>query len=104
MKKPENVKKVAVLGCGFIGFSFAIVFSRKGIEVNMYNRKSDTLDTVKDKIREQFEFLKDEGIVDEQLIHESMARIHTFDNLKEAVKGVDYVQEALPEILELKQN
>jgi L-gulonate 3-dehydrogenase len=104
MKKPDEIKKVAVLGCGLIGFSFAIVFSRKGLEVNMYNRKSQSLDTVKDKIREQFEFLKDEGIVDQELIGSSMARIHTFDDLAEALKGVDYIQEALPEDLALKQD
>jgi 3-hydroxyacyl-CoA dehydrogenase len=33
-----------------------------------------------------------------------MGRIHTFDDLEEALKGVDYVQEALPEDLELKQD
>lgn len=104
MKKPEEIKKVAVLGCGFIGFSFAIVFSRKGLEVNLYNRKSQSLDTVMDRIREQYEFLKDEGIIDAELIETSMARIHTFDNLAEAVKDVDYVQEAMPEDLELKQD
>ncbi len=104
MKRPEEIKKVAVLGCGFIGFSFAIVFSRRGLEVNMYNRKSQTLDTVRDRIREQFEFLKAEGIVDGELIEASMARIHTFDDLTEALKGVDYVQEALPEDLALKQD
>ena len=104
MKKPEKIKKVAVLGCGLIGFSFAIVFSRKGLEVNIYNRKSQSLDTVKDKIREQFEFLKDEGVVDQELIESSMARIHTFDDLAEALKDVDYIQEALPEDLALKQD
>lgn len=104
MKKPEEIKKVAILGCGFIGFSFAIVFSRKGLEVNMYNRKSKTLDIVKDKIREQYEFLREEGIIDAGLIETSMARIHTFDDLEEAVKDVDYVQEAMPEDLELKQD
>jgi len=104
MKRPEEIKRVAVLGCGFIGFSFAIVFSRRGLEVNMYNRKSRTLDTVMDRIREQFEFLKAEGIVDADLIEASMARIHTFEDLTEALKDVDYVQEALPEDLELKQN
>jgi L-gulonate 3-dehydrogenase len=103
MKKPEEIKKIAVLGCGFIGFSFAILFSRKGLEVNLYNRPSQTLDTVKDRIREQFDFLKTEGIVDADMIETCMAHIHTFDNLGDAVREADYVQEALPEDLALKQ-
>jgi len=104
MKKPNEIKKVAVVGCGFIGLSFAIVFSRKGLEVNMYDSVSQSIDTVKDRIREQFEFLKDEGIIDEDLIELSMNRIHTFNILMEAVEGVDYIQEAVPEDLNLKQN
>ncbi len=104
MKKPEDIKRVAILGCGFIGFSFAIVFSRKGIEVNMYNRRSKTLETVKERIKEQLQFMKEEGIIEEQLIKEALSKIHTYDNLDEALKGVDYVQEAMPEVLELKQD
>lgn len=104
MKKPQEIKKVAVLGCGFIGFSWGVVFSRNGIEVNMYNRKSKSLDTVKDKIMEALTFLKDEGMIDANTVRESMNRIKIFDNLTEALDGVDYVQEALPEDLELKQD
>lgn len=104
MKKPNEIKKVAVLGCGFIGFSYAIVFSRKGLEVNMYDSMSQSLDTVKDKIREQYKFLEDEGLIDAALIEAAMARIHTFSNLAEALRDVDYVQECVPENLELKQN
>ena len=104
MKKVKDIKRVTIIGCGFIGFSFAIVFSRKGIEVNMYNRKSKTLNTVKERIKEQFQFMKDEGIIEQRLIKESLERIHTYDNLEEALKGAEYVQEAMPEILELKQD
>jgi 3-hydroxyacyl-CoA dehydrogenase len=104
MKKPNEIKKVAVLGCGFIGFSFAVLFSRKGLQVNLYNRKSKSLDTVKDKVREQLEFLRSEGIIKEAEVEASLARIYTYDKLEDALKDVDYVQEAMPEDLQLKQD
>ena len=103
MKKPEEIKKVAVLGCGFIGFSWGIIFSRNGIQVNMYNRNSPSLTAVKDKIEEGLIFLKDEGMIDASTVQESLDRVKTFDDMEEALAGVDYVQEALPEDLKLKQ-
>jgi len=103
MKKPEEIKKVAVLGCGFVGFSFAIVFSRRGLEVNMYNRPGKSLETVMDRIREQYGFMAAEGMIDPGMIDEAMGRIHTFDVLEEAIRDVDYIQEAMPEDLALKQ-
>ncbi len=100
----NQIKKVAVLGCGFIGFSWAVVFSRNGLCINMYNRKSKSLDTVKDKIADALEFLKAEGVIDQETVKSSMEKIQTFDNLQEALEDIDYVQECLPEDLELKQN
>jgi L-gulonate 3-dehydrogenase len=103
MRKPEDIKTVAVLGCGFVGFSWAVVFARHGIEVNLFNRRSRSLETVRDRVRGALEFLRDEGMIDDGTVAASMGRIRTFDDLKQAVAGVGYVQECLPEDLELKQ-
>ena len=47
----DKYKKVAVIGCGFIGYSWGVAFARKGLETWMYNRPSKTLDTVKERSR-----------------------------------------------------
>lgn len=104
MKKPEEFKKVTVIGCGFIGYSWGVVFARKGLEVYMYNRKSKTLDTVKNRISEALRFLADEGVIAESEINESLNRIRITDNLYEAVKDTDYIQECLWEDVELKRD
>ena len=103
MREPEDIRTVAVLGCGFIGFSWAVVFARHGRQVHLYNRASASLDSVKDRVRLGLEFLLREGVIDEATIDESMRRVQTFDDLGAAVEGADYVQESLPEDLELKQ-
>lgn len=104
MKKSEEFKKVTVIGCGFIGYSWGVVFARKGLEVYMYNRKSKTLDTVKNRISNALHFLAEEGVIAQSEINESLNRIHTTDNLYEAVKDTDYIQECLWEDIELKRD
>jgi len=104
MKRPEDIKSVAVLGSGFIGFSWAIVFARKGIAVNIYNRKGRSLDNVLAVIKQNLDFLKDEGMLDQATADTALQLIKPFDDLEAAIKNVDYVQEALAEDLELKQN
>lgn len=103
MKKPDEIKKVAVLGCGLVGFSFAVLFSRKGLQVNLYNRRSESLSTAKDRVREQLEFLAAEGVIKKEVIGDSLSRISIFDSLEDALNDAEYVQEALPEDLALKQ-
>lgn len=103
MREPEDIKTVAVLGCGFIGFSWAVVFSRHGRNVNLYNRQSPSLESVKDRVRTSLEFLRDEGVIDEHTVRASIERVRTFDELAAAIADADYVQESLPEDLQLKQ-
>jgi len=104
MKKPEDFKKVAVIGGGLIGYSWGIVFARNGISVCIYNRKSKTFDTIKDRMKEGLEFLRDEGMIEARVVQESLDRIVVTDDLEEAVKDADYVQECLWEDLGLKQD
>ena len=104
--KQSNLKyqTVAVIGCGFIGYSWGIVFAKAGLEVHMYNRKSPTLDSVKDRIREGLQFLADEQMIAPEEVEQALARVHTFDDLSEAVKDADYIQECLWEDIAIKQD
>jgi len=104
MKKPEDFKKVAVIGCGFVGYSWGVVFARNGLSVAMYNRKSPTLDTVLSRMKEALEFLRDEGMIEAHVVTESLDRITVTSDLEEAVKDADYIQECFWEDLELKRD
>lgn len=104
MQEKKEFKKVAVIGCGFIGYSWGVVFARSGIETWMYNRKSPTLDRVKERMKEALEFLATEGMISEHEIQQSLDRIHITDCLEETVTSADYIQECLWEDLPLKQD
>ena len=103
MREPQDIKTVAVLGCGFVGFSWAVVFARHGRTVHLYNRPSPSLASARERVHTALEFLRTEGVIDAATVEASLARVRTFDGLAAAVTGADYVQEALPEDLALKQ-
>jgi 3-hydroxyacyl-CoA dehydrogenase len=104
MKSANEYKKITVIGGGFIGYSWAIVFARKGLSVYVYNRKSKTYDTILPRIKEGLEFLRDEGMIEDQVVQESLDRIVVTDDLALAVQDTDYIQECLWEDLELKKD
>lgn len=99
-----QIQTVAVIGCGFIGYSWGIVFAKAGLQVHMYNRKSPTLDSVKNRIREGLQFLAEEQVISASEVEPAVNRVHTFHDLKAAVKDADYIQECLWEDLALKQD
>ena len=104
MQMKKEFKKVAVIGCGFIGYSWGVVFARNGIETYMYNRKSPTLDHVKARMKEALKFLAEEGIIGEAEIQSSLDRVHITDSLEDAVASADYIQECMWEDLAIKQD
>lgn len=104
MKRPEEYRKVAVIGCGFIGYSWGVVFARGGCSVAMYNRPSETLETVMDRIEAALDFLAREGVIETEEIPRITGRITVTDSLEEAVKDADYIQECLWEDLQLKRD
>ena len=84
MKKPiHEYKKVAVIGCGFIGYSWGVAFARKGLETWMYNRPSKTLDTVEERMRGALQFLAEEGVISEEVIGIAMNNVHITDEVLE---------------------
>lgn len=103
MKKEKQINKVAVIGCGFIGYSWGVVFARNGIDVAMYNRRSKTLDTVKARMEEALNFLCEEKVIAPEDVKKALEHVTITDHLPDALHDADYVQECLWEDLELKK-
>jgi L-gulonate 3-dehydrogenase len=104
MKQPHEIRHVAILGCGLVGFSWATVFCRAGLEVSVYNRSQDRLDTLGDRVAEALKFLAVESGSDPARGYESLRRMRRTTCLEDAVVDADYVQECLSEDLGLKQD
>jgi len=93
--------KIAVVGAGLIGQAWAIVFARAGHDVVLWDGHQEALVQAPTVIAKLVDDLVAAGLVDNG--PEVLARITTEATLELAIKGVGYVQENLPEKLDIKQ-
>jgi 3-hydroxybutyryl-CoA dehydrogenase len=89
------VVKVAVIGAGLMGHGLALVFAEGGHNVRITDTSPETLRTVKSRVTETLKSLDRNTSVIEH--------IETVATLQDAVADADFIIEAAPEKLELKQ-
>ena len=97
------MSRIAVIGCGVVGSSWALVFSRAGFEVSIYDAAPGARQDAVAFVRSALADLRVQGLAGSDPIDSVMARLKTAENLEEALDGADYVQESAPERLELKR-
>jgi 3-hydroxyacyl-CoA dehydrogenase len=91
----------AVVGSGLIGQAWAIVFARGGCNVKMWDGDQQALARAQQLVAGQIRELENQGLLNNA--DAAIARITTAATLEQALEGVDYVQENLPERVELKK-
>lgn len=94
--------RIATVGSGFVGRSWAIVFARGGCTVAMHDPIPAALDAARDAIDAALAEMAANGLIDEPVATVA-ARIRIEPDLAAAVADVDYVQESSPERLPLKR-
>lgn len=98
------IKKIAVLGAGTMGHGIAETFAMFGYPVNLFETSEKMRISVKNIIRAELDFAAENGLVEKSEVDGILENITLHDDLKSAVEDVDYVIEATPEIIELKQS
>lgn len=98
------IKTIAVIGAGTMGHGIAEFFAMKGYPVNLYENYEPIRSTVKKTIGDELSFLADNQLIKKEEIDKILEHITIYDSLKEAVADVDYVIEAAPEDMKLKQD
>lgn len=91
--------KVAVVGGGVIGGGWAARFALNGHDVDVYDPAPDAerkLDAVLENARASLPALYDRGLPPE-------GRLRFVHSLAEAVEGAEWIQESVPERIEMKQ-
>ena len=94
-------KTIAVIGAGLIGRAWAMVFARGGWRVRLNDNSDTQLQAargfVADSLAEQATY----GLAADPAA--ALARIEYVAKLPDAVANVDWVQENLPEVVEIKR-
>ena len=100
MKKCDEISTVASIGGGPIGGGWAAHFLAKGLKVKAYLHSEDEVTQYNDIIEAAWVNLLKMGISEGA----SLDNLEILFKLDECLSGADFVQESIPEILEIKQN
>jgi len=98
-----EIKKIAVLGAGLMGHGITQLAATAGFEVNMRDIEERFLSSGMEKIEWSLGKFVQKGRILEEDSKKALERIKTTVSLKEATKDVDFVIEAVPEKLKIKQ-
>ena len=99
----KDIRKVACVGVGVIGYSWALYYSLKELSVTVYDLTDEKLQLAKKRIHESLVNLKQNDVVSENEIDEIESRISYTTSMEEAVKDVQFITESGPENYEVKQ-
>jgi 3-hydroxyacyl-CoA dehydrogenase len=98
-----TMRSVALVGTGVIGQGWIQVFSRSGCRVHIYDKDPAQVKKALNLIDEALRLYVAEGLVTPQEAETRRALVSPYAELKEAVSGVEYVQESGPERLDEKR-
>ncbi|MEM7021462.1 MAG: 3-hydroxyacyl-CoA dehydrogenase NAD-binding domain-containing protein [Pseudomonadota bacterium] len=97
---PETVERVAVIGAGTIGASWASLFLAKGLDVAVYDPAPNSSDRVRGFIERAWPTLTRLGLSE----HADPERVRFCDDPAAAVADAEFVQESGPENLAAKRD
>ena len=94
-------KKITIAGAGVLGSQIAYQTALCGFQVTVYNHHIETATRRLNALKEDYQ--RDMGLTDEEFQAGMDNIVKVTTDLKEAVADADYVIEALPESLALKE-
>ena len=101
--KLEEIRKISVLGAGIMGHGIAQSFLMGEYPVWLYDIEESVLETAQGHIEKNLDLFSRAGFIGKQDIEPILSRLSTTTDLKHAVRGSDFIVEAAPEDLSLKQ-
>jgi 3-hydroxyacyl-CoA dehydrogenase len=101
--KLDEIKTISVLGAGIMGHGIAQSFLMGGYPVTLYDIKESILQTAKAHIENNLDLFSQAGLIKKGETKKAFGRLVGTTELKRAVEKSDFIVEAAPENLELKQ-
>lgn len=95
-------RPVAVIGAGLVGAGWAIVFARAGLQVRMFDRSPQVLESAPALVAQQLTQLDSYGLLPEPA-EAIRARISVAHSLRDALTGAAYAQESVLEKVDVKR-
>jgi len=97
------IEKIACVGSGLIGHSWATLFAMKGYSVTIQDVNRELLREATHRIESNLKLLAEEQVISESIIKEALGRIAATTGVADSVRDADYVQESVTERYEIKK-
>ena len=99
----QMINNIGVVGSGIMGRGIALIYALHGYKVFLYDCEPKALAEAGRRIEKDLALLVAEGLVTQNQQAQALVNIDFTDSLSAAVSGADFVIEAVPEQLPLKQ-
>ncbi|WP_339674078.1 3-hydroxyacyl-CoA dehydrogenase NAD-binding domain-containing protein [Dasania marina] len=98
MQNHREIKKVAVIGGGLIGMSWASLFLARGVDVIVVDPRDEVKDELNDFVAKAWPLLSDLGLTTSTVIRQAQVTEHIAN-----LTDIDFVQENGPDRIDVKQ-
>jgi 3-hydroxybutyryl-CoA dehydrogenase len=102
--KPIEIRKVTVLGTGNMGPGIALLFARAHYPITIWGRTTEGETRGRENFQLNLDDMIREGLMTGEEAAEVLDRISYSHDLDRACRDADFIVEAIPEVLELKQD
>lgn len=102
-RKMDKMANVTVLGSGTMGHGIAQIAAMAGFKVHLRDVEQRFLDSAMDKIKWSLNKMVEKNKLTKESFEQTLSRLEPVVDLKEGLKGADFVIEAVPEDLSLKR-
>lgn len=102
--KVQDIKNVASIGGGVIGSSWTLLFAMRGLNVRQYDINEEQLAKCVENIDRNLASLLEFGAIEEGQQDAIKERVTYTDDIAEAVRDAQFIQENGPERLPIKQS
>jgi 3-hydroxybutyryl-CoA dehydrogenase len=99
----KPIRKIAILGLGTMGHGLVQLFAAAGFEVRGYDEQKAARDGLLDLIRRNLKDFVAAGLAPKSAVAPLLRRIRVCESEEEAVRGTQFVTEAVVEDLAVKQ-
>lgn len=99
-----TIKKIAVIGSGYMGGGIAQVLALGGAEVVLGDVDGAVASKARERLLKQAEAFASAGLFPADAVQRLEARLRAAASIEEAVEGVDYITEAVPESMDIKRD
>ena len=102
--KVDDIKTIAVIGSGIMGYGIAQVCAQAGYKTNITRKRVELLQQSIDKIRSNLQMLAEKEVITKDEVDKTISRIEGKTSIVEAVADADFVIESVIEDMDVKKS